>query len=403
MTRMMNIHLSFVIRRKRLNKLGESPIVLRIIYREERRDIYTGLYCKVEDWDSHYERMNSRINGSKTLNENLDLIRHNVLEDFQSLKYSGTIFTIQDLIEKIKGKEESPILLKDYLLFRKTDIKKRMLIDISRPTHEKYERVIRFTIMFLDTEKKYQTISLPQIDTLFLDKFFEYLRVERRIANNTSVKYIGALRTIIMPAILNGTIRKNPFLGFKQKIKKIHKDYLTQEELQLLMDLQIMSPDLGRIRDQFVFCCFTGLAYVDLRQLTRFNIKKDQGDTYYIEKARQKTGQQSIIPLVQPAIRILKKYSCSDDFRDFKWYVSSNSKMNKRLKEIASMAGLEKSLHMHLARHTFATTVTLSNGVPIESVSSMLGHATIRQTQDYAKVVALKVKVDMEKVNRAFL
>ena len=402
MTRMLNIHVSFILRRNRKNKMGESPVVLRIIYKCQRTDLFTGLYCKSEYWDSDYERMNLRIPHAKNLNDNIDLIRHNVLEDFHALKYSGAIFDLQDLVDKIKGQEASHILLKEYLIHRKSDIAKRMQIDISSATHEKYERVIRFTLSFIEFDKKYRDISLPQIDTDFLDKFFQYLRIERKIANNTSVKYIGAFRTIIMPAIINGTIRKNPFLSFKHKVKKIHKDYLTQEELEQLMDVQIMSPDLGRIRDQFIFCCFTGLAYIDLRQLTRFNIKKDNGGAYFIEKARQKTGQQSIIPLVQPAMRILKKYSPSQDFRDFKWYVSSNTKMNKRLKEIGSMAGLEKSLHMHLARHTFATTVTLSNGVPIESVSSMLGHATIRQTQDYAKVVALKVKIDMERVNRVF-
>ncbi len=156
------------------------------------------------------------------------------------------------------------------------------------------------------------------------------------------------------------------------------------------------------MRDQFLFCCYTGLAYIDLSQLEKVNIRKDNGDSFYIEKKRQKTGQLSIVPLIEPAIRVLEKYSSTDDFRDFKWYISSNQKMNEQLKVIGNLSKLDKQLHFHLARHTFATTVTLSNGVPIESVSSMLGHATIRQTQDYAKVVALKLTKDMQLVKQFY-
>lgn len=170
----------------------------------------------------------------------------------------------------------------------------------------------------------------------------------------------------------------------------------------MIIKADLKSKSLERVRDQFLFCCYTGLAYIDLSQLRKTNIRKDNSGNFYIEKQRQKTGQLTIVPLLESAIRILKKYSSSDDFRDFSWYVSTNQKMNEQLKVIGSLAKLEKQLHFHLARHTFATTITLSNGVPIESVSSMLGHATIRQTQDYAKVVALKLTKVMQVVNRLF-
>jgi site-specific recombinase XerD len=129
---------------------------------------------------------------------------------------------------------------------------------------------------------------------------------------------------------------------------------------------------------------------------------KDSDGSYYIRKPRQKTGQESIIPMVPAAMNILQKYSLTSDFRDFYWHVSANQKMNQRLKTIGMAAGIEKPLHMHLARHTFATTITLSNGVPIESVSSMLGHASLKQTQHYAKIVALKIKNDMVRVKELY-
>jgi site-specific recombinase XerD len=205
-----------------------------------------------------------------------------------------------------------------------------------------------------------------------------------------------------MPAMHEGIIRKNPFLELKFKSKKVYKGYLTNEELTCIIKADLKSVSLERVRDQFLFCCYTGLAYVDLGQLGKANIRKDNGGSYFIEKPRQKTGQLSIVPLIIPAIEILKKYSNSNDFRDFSWYVSTNQKINEQLKTIGRVSKVEKLLHFHLARHTFATTITLSNGVPIESVSSMLGHATIRQTQDYAKVVALKLTNDMKRVDLVY-
>lgn len=174
------------------------------------------------------------------------------------------------------------------------------------------------------------------------------------------------------------------------------------EELTCLSALKLTDKDVDRKRDIFLFACYTGLAYVDLKNLKSHHIEAEANGTFYIRKPRQKTGEESIIPLLPAAIRILKRYSITSDFRDFNWYISTNQKMNLGLKYITQKAGFTKILHMHMARHTFATTVTLSNGVPIESVSKMLGHANIRQTQHYAKVVALKIKNDMAQIEGLF-
>jgi integrase len=147
---------------------------------------------------------------------------------------------------------------------------------------------------------------------------------------------------------------------------------------------------------------FTGLAFIDLQQLNSTHLIKDAEQSWYIRKPRQKTGYDSIIPLLPVAIRILEKYSPTSNIADFDWYVSTNQKMNVGLKYIGKRAGVVKTLHMHLARHTFATTVTLANGVPIETVSKMLGHASIKQTQHYAKVIPLKIKSDMDKIRELY-
>jgi len=205
-----------------------------------------------------------------------------------------------------------------------------------------------------------------------------------------------------MPAIKSGMLKHDPFQQFRVRAKAVYMGYLTSEEIKKLSDTEFQSTDLERIRDIFLFACYTGLAYIDLKQLKGYHILKDTDDSYYIRKPRQKTDQESIVPLVPVAINILQKYSLINDFRDFCWHVSANQKMNQRLKVIGPLAGIEKPLHMHLARHSFATAVTLSNGVPIESVSSMLGHASLKQTQHYAKIVALKIKNDMVRVKELY-
>ncbi len=194
------------------------------------------------------------------------------------------------------------------------------------------------------------------------------------------------MKTILQPALRSGVIKDNPFRDLRIKSRPVIVQYLSQEEIDLIMELNTNDPDLERKKDIFLFACFTGLAYVDIKGFKSEHLSQDTDGTWLIRKHRQITGEQSIIPLLPAAVRILQKYSSTDDIRDFKWYVSSNQKMNQGLKFIGKRAGVSKTLHMHLARHTFATTVTLSNGIPIESVSKMLGHSNLRQTQHYAKV-----------------
>jgi site-specific recombinase XerD len=402
MQKSMQIHMNFLCRQDRENKKGESPIVFRIIFRKDRRDIYTGLYCSPKDWNSDTGMLDTKNKRSAPFNKNLDSIKYKAIQVFDELKYSGLPFTMDDLVNKIKGNEEKPTLLAEFLEIRKSELKMRVLIDITPTTYEKYERVLRFVLEFVQFDYKLKSFPLVQVDAQFLERFFQYLRLVRKIENNTSVKYLGAFRTVLAPAIQDATIRKNPFPELKFKTKKVHKGYLTNEEIDQILKADLKSTHLDKIRDQFLFCCYTGLAYIDLKQLGKSNIRKEQNGNYFIEKPRQKTDQMSIIPLIKPAVAILNKYSASEDFRDFNWYVLTNQKMNEQLKVLGKISGIGKSLHVHLARHTFATTITLSNGVPIESVSSMLGHATIRQTQHYAKVVALKLKNDMEKVNQMY-
>ena len=211
-----------------------------------------------------------------------------------------------------------------------------------------------------------------------------------------------SLRTLIYAAVKEGLIKQDPFAEFKMRSKPVYPEHLTQDEINQLRDISFESKDLDRIRDIFLFACYTGLAYSDIKQLKGIHIIRDTDQTWYVRKPRQKTGQESIIPLLPVAIRILEKYSLSDDIRNIGWHVSANQKMNQRLKTIGALAKLQKQLHMHMARHTFATTVTLTNGIPIETVSKMLGHASLKQTQHYARIIASKIKLDMSTITSLY-
>ncbi len=398
MLELLNIRFTFSLRTSHQNQDGKSPIILRVSFRGERRDIFTGLYCFQNDWDRNRVKVAKSDKQANTLNQNLEMILQSAKNSFDEMKFSREAFTLGELIDKIKGKEEKPTLLIDYLKEGSKAVLKRVGTEIARPTYNKYNRAILYMQEFLEAEYKVKNLSLQKVNMKFMEQFFQFLRNEKNIGNNTSCKYLACVKTNLSPAVREGLIKPDPFHGLRITSKPVFRHVLTQEEIDKIADLELNDPDLDRKRDIFLFACYTGLAYVDLQQLNSSHLIKEADNSWYIRKPRQKTGQDSIIPLLPAAIRILTKYSLTGNIADFGWFVSSNQKMNKGLKYIAKRAGITKDLHMHLARHTFATTVTLANGVPIETVSKMLGHASIKQTQHYARVIPLKIKLDMEKI-----
>ncbi|HLX91709.1 MAG TPA: site-specific integrase [Puia sp.] len=399
---LLDVRFIFLCRSTHINGEGHSPLVLRMIYRGQRKDIFTGLYCDKRDWDSSAQKVFAVEKNAAGLNKNLGLIIHKARRCFEELQFSGSTFSIDELADKIRGKEQVPVSLVEYIEQCNEKINRRVDVDITKGTFVKYRTCLMHIQDFLDREHKTRKFPLHSMDGKFLEKFFYYLRTEKNIAHNTAVKYMKSIRTLIYAAVKDGLIRRDPFADFKMKSKPVFREYLSLDEISQLQDALLESKDLDRIRDIFLFACYTGLAYSDIKQLRGTHIIQDRDQTWFIRKPRQKTGQESIIPLLPVAIRILQKYSLTSDIRSISWHVSANQKMNQRLKIIGSAARISKILHMHLARHTFATTITLTNGIPIETVSSMLGHASLKQTQHYAKIIAGKVKLEMAKINSLF-
>ena len=247
-------------------------------------------------------------------------------------------------------------------------------------------------------------IELTELDYQFNLNFENFLRgqkpnhYQQKIGNNAVMKHIQRLRKMITLAYNIEWIDKDPFRKFKQKLLPTHRGFLTAEELKDLEELNIDSERLKTVRDTFVFCCYTCISYADLMLLTKKSVVLGLDNSYWIITQRQKTGNAIKIPLLSKALNLITSYM--NDKRSLingtLFPKISNQKLNSYLKEIATPAGIQKNLTFHMARHTFATTVTLTNGVPIETISKMLGHTKLATTQIYAKVIERKVSDDMQ-------
>jgi site-specific recombinase XerD len=239
---------------------------------------------------------------------------------------------------------------------------------------------------------------LSELKYGFITDLEFWFKTLRKCSHNTTIKYITNVRKIINLAIDNEWLHHDPFAKFKVSLKEVKRECLSAEELQVMVDKSFKIDRLDQVKDIFVFCCYTGLAYADVEKLGPGHISKGMDGKHWIFIDRTKTGTSSHVPLLSPALAIINKYKDHPEAinKERLFPVISNQKMNAYLKEIAYVCGIQKTLTFHIARHTFATTVTLTNGVPLETVSNMLGHKNIRTTQIYAKVVQKKVSQDMQ-------
>lgn len=296
----------------------------------------------------------------------------------------------------ITQREESLLKLYEQHL---EDTKKLVGLSKADPTYRKYERMYRRVVEFM--KKKYNITDIPlrEIKYQFIVDLEFFLRTEYKYSQNTTYKCMKFFKQVINKAIRAGLITVDPFNGYKISIERVDRGYLTEDELCKMMQKEFASKRLEQVRDIFIFACFTGLAYIDLAHLRVDNIQKMFDGRLWIVTHRQKTNTKVMVPLLPPALKILNKYEgCYTDGQLMP--IITNQKLNCYLKEIADICGIEKNLTFHLARHTFATTMTLGRGVPIESVSKMLGHTNIQTTQIYARITADKIGKDMDILSR---
>jgi len=403
MLQSFEIRFSFFCRTSARTANNECPIVLRINFRSERKDVFTGLSSLPEKWDGHSQSVVGKDRKAIQTNAALKSIEVACSEKFSELKHSKKAFTLDQLIAAIKGKDQhKPLTTLDYLKRKTLQLHERIDVDITKATYQKYTRCIKHMELFL--KKQYSAMDLPieEVSPAMITDFFYFLRSEQNNSHNTSINYIKCLKTVLMSALKDGTLIKDPFADVKLAPKMVVRGFLSIGEIKSLEALTDLTLGLEQARDIFLFACYTGMAYIDVRQFSKRNLIRDHDGSLCIHKHRQKTGILSIIPLLKPAERILIKYSKNGSAMDFLWNVITNQKMNEHLKTLQHMAGIEQDMYFHLARHTFATTITLTNGVPLETVSEMLGHTNIAMTKRYAKMSGYKVKEDMKRIAGIF-
>lgn len=363
----------FYLRGNHVNKDGTSAIMIRISIDGEIEQLSSKLYVDPKVWDAKRGRANGRSAKILELNGRLQDIEVLLKEHYYDIQRRHGYVTaemVRNAYMGITQREESLLkLYKQHL----EDTKKLVGLSKADPTYRKYERMYRRVVEFM--KKKYNITDIPlrEIKYQFIVDLEFFLRTEYKYSQNTTYKCMKFFKQVINKAIRAGLITVDPFNGYKISVQRVDRGFLSEDDLKKMMEKEFASKRLEQVRDIFVFACFTGLAYIDLANLRVDNIQKMFDGRLWIVTHRQKTNTKVTVPLLPPAIKILKKYE--GKYLDGQLLpIITNQKLNCYLKEIADICGIEKNLTFHLARHTFATTMTLGKGVPIESVSKILGH-----------------------------
>src|SRR6266542_612682 len=272
--------------------------------------------------------------------------------------------------------------------------------DYAKGTLTRYETSYKHTMSFLQSRYEVSDIDINKLDYDFITEYEFWLKSVRKCDHNTTMKYLSNFKKIVNRCVRNGKLQRDPFLGFSMAKKEVERHALTETQLKTIAQKQFKIERLSIVRDIFLFCCFTGLAYADVKKLKQSEITDGIDGEKWIMAKRQKKDITSKIPLLPHALQIIRKYENNIECQltNKVLPVLSNQKMNSYLKEIGDACGIHIHLTFHIARHTFATTVTLTNGVPIETVSKMLGHKNLQTTQHYAKILDKKISEDMKKL-----
>ena len=391
--------LAFYVKRTKALKDGTIPVYARIIINGKSSEFGLQRNVNPDGWDSQKGRAIPNSKQNKELNNYLEAVKGNIFVKKRELEEQGKILSAEVLKKAYLGIDESNLNL--LAIFKDHNDKCKLLenIDFAPGTVERYETCFKHVKDFM--KKKYRKNDMPlnEVTPMFISDFELYLKTTRKCAHNTTTKYIKNFKKIIRIALANGWMKEDPFRNIKFHLDEVDMAYLNDEELKLLMNKHFALERLQLVKDTYVFCCFTGLAFIDVTNLKYTNIE-DKNGSLWIKVKRQKTKNWCTIPVLEPALKLIDKYRENPRCiaNGCVLPVLTNQKMNAYLKEIADLCGINKNLSTHTARHTFATTVTLANHVSMEVVSKMLGHSSINMTKKYARVVDDLVSRDMQKL-----
>jgi site-specific recombinase XerD len=383
----------YYVKRKAVKADGKCPIMGRITINGINSQFGTKVSADPAHWNVDAGKITSRNAEALQANAILESIKASMTKIYRQLLEKESFVTPERIKNIYFGIETSSETLLTLFEKHNQDVFKLIGNGKTKATYQKYERTRSHLANFLKTKYNLTDIPLKEISHIFLMDFEVYLLTDGKCKTNTMSKFMQFFKRIIIIAKNNGWLSRDPFANYRIKLQKVDRGYLTKLELEKLINKTFPIKRLEQVRDIFIFSCFTGLSYIDVNNLKREDIKTSIDDKLWIMKTRHKSKVSSNIPLLDVPQMILAKYQ--DFHPEHPLPVLSNQKMNSYLKEIGDQCGIAKDLTFHLARHTFATTITLTNGVPIESVSKMLGHTNLKTTQIYARIIDAKVNDDM--------
>ncbi|PHR12815.1 MAG: recombinase [Aequorivita sp.] len=380
-----------------VDRNGNSTIYARITVNSKRSEFSIKRKVSLMKWNPEAGTIKGSSSEVSDLNRYMASIRVKLHKIYEKLSEDDSLVTAEKIKNIYLGKNKKYKMLLEIFQDHNNKVEKLIGKDFAAGTAERYRTAKKHLGEYILKEYGNNDIPVKDVDHTFISGFEYYLKTTRNCSHNTSIKYITNFKKIIRIAYANDWINKDPFIHWKAKLKIVDREFLNEGELQTLVEKDFGIARLDQVKDVFVFSCFTGLAYADAKKLSSDNIVMDISGERWIKIKRSKTDTRSSIPLLGIPQSIIDKYAESPETESGKLLpVLSNQKTNAYLKEIADLCEIKKNLTFHLARHTFATTVTLTNGVPIESVSKMLGHKSLKTTQHYAKIIDRKVSEDMK-------
>ncbi|WP_396590209.1 site-specific integrase [Allomuricauda sp. R78024] len=397
--------LIFFTRKSRSNP-KQLSIYVRITVAGKRAEISLKRNVHVAQWDSTKTKGKGNTEKIRILNAYLDQVYTKLLQCHKELLGEDKIISSDAIKTRYLGEDDSSKTLQELISYHNGN----MVRVLKAGTMKNYYTTEKYLHRFLDKKRKVKDMYLKQVNYRFITDFEHYLRdykdskKQLSMGNNGVMKHLERFKKMINLAIKLEWMHKNPFDRFQLKYDKYDRAFLTERELELLENTDFKSDCLQRIKDCFVFSCYTGLSYVDVKELTEDNIVKGIDNNNWIYTKREKTDEPVKVPILPKAWSILEKYRAAQDMgvTNNLLPISSNQKVNTYLKEIMKSCGIHKDISFHVARHTFATTVMLSNGVPIETVSKLLGHTKLSTTQIYARVVESKISEDINNLLERF-
>jgi site-specific recombinase XerD len=387
--------------KKSKTKSGKAPLFARVTINRQRTEISIHRKVSILEWNPECQLSTAKTQEGKALNADLAIIKAKLLGCQSRLEARGEEVTAEKIKNEYCGKRTESKTIIQAFDFKLDRLKEEVQKNKKAPaTLDKYEYTKSKVVSFLKHTQKISDKRLSEITFSFAPDFEHYLSVTLGLDNNTSMKYLSRTKSVLKMAAERGWIPGNPIAGFKCDFIERDPLRLESHELKIIYEKQFTIRRLEEARDIYLFMCYTGFAYIDTYELTEKNIFWGIDKRKWIARDRQKTDGTECVPLLDIPLQIIEKYKshpyCLNTGKLLP--VNSNQRFNAYLKEIADTCGIEKELTTHTGRHTFATTITLENDVPLETVGKMLGHRSIRSTQRYARVTKKKISNNMNEL-----